>query len=94
MHWILEQIPDRLDLTPQDYSQIRLSKILESKGIPFSFHKIIPIAGEIIPPVEKNLNAVCFGPYSMRNYVKENNIKPSVYDIEEMDFLQQLKNWG
>lgn len=94
MHWILELPPDRLDLTEQDYSQIRLSKILEEKNLPFSFHKVVPIAGELIPGVEANKNAICIGPYSMRNYAKRQGIIPGVYDIEDMNFLVQKKHWG
>lgn len=94
MHWILEKIPNRFNLTRQDFSQIKLSEILAKKNLSFSFHKIIPFSGEFLPPFEEEGKAICIGPYSMRNYAKANNIQPGVYDIEAMDFLVQKQMWG
>lgn len=95
MHWILEQVPDRLDIDKQSLSQIKLAEILKAKNIPYSFHKIVPIAGELLPHIPKHIkNAICIGPYSMRNYCKQYNLYPGVYDIEEFDFRIQLQKWG
>ena len=49
MHWILESPPQNINKTSQDLAQEKLASLLKEKGIPFSFHRVIPFTGHLSP---------------------------------------------
>lgn len=88
MHWIIEN---------NEHSETthKIIEALDNLGIPYSIHKIVPIEGEILGELPNNEGKVtCYGPYSMRKYLKKNNYNPGTYDLEPFDFETQKSNWG
>lgn len=95
MHWILEKITENIHKSAQDAAQVALAEILKDKGLPHSFHQIIPFSGELYPALPESVkNAICIGPYSMRHSAKANGLYPGVMDIEDLDFVVQKDKWG
>lgn len=95
MHWILEKPTQNINKTLQDLAQEKLASLLKEKGIPFSFHRVIPFTGHLSPAIDLNTrNAICIGPYSMRHSAKEHGLYPGVFDIEHFDFVIQKQKWG
>lgn len=88
MHWIIED-------NKESYTTQAIIEALEELSVPYSTHKIIPFIGEILGDMpEANQKVTCYGPYSMRNYLKKYNYQPGTYDLEDMDFNVQMHYWG
>lgn len=88
MHWILQENIFK------ESAYDNLVDVLESAGIPYSVHKVVPFVGELTPvPQLTTENVICFGSYSMRHYAARKGWKPGVFDLEPFDFQQQLKHW-
>lgn len=88
MHWIIED-------NKESETNQKIIKALEELNIKYSTHKIVPIAGEILGELPNNSEKVtCYGAYSMRNYLRNNNFYPGTYDLEPFDFTVQKEYWG
>ena len=88
MHWIVEK---------NEHSETtqKIIKALQELNIKYSLHIIVPIAGEILGELPDNSEKVtCYGPYSMRNYLKNYNFYPGTYDLEPFDFNMQKYYWN
>ena len=89
MHWILQE--NLFKESEWDTMVATLTRM----DIPYSVHKVIPFIGELIPPAEpKQKKVICFGSYSMRHVARENHWNPGVYDLMDINFLEQKKHWG
>ena len=89
MHWILQT--NLFNEKEWD----NLVSTLDRFSIPYSIHKVIPFIGELIPkaaPLQKKV--VCFGSYSMRHTAKKFGWNPGVYDLFNVNFVEQMKHWG
>ena len=88
MHWLLQEN------MAHEKGWDDLVSTLERFSIPYSFHKVVPFVGELIPdPILENDNVICMGSYSMRHYAKKHNLNPGVFDIEGIDFSVQRWYW-
>ena len=89
MYWIIQ------NNTANEAKWIDLLEILGRFHIPFSVHKVIPFAGELLdPPTIEHNNVICMGAYWLRHYAKKQGYNPGVFDLDEFDFTKQLEHWG
>jgi hypothetical protein len=89
MHWILQN-----NLFNEDAYHVLLDTLVRF-NIPHSIHKVIPFIGELTPEVELDTsNVICMGSYSLRHSAKKFGWTPGVFDLEPMDFREQLARWG
>ena len=73
MQWILQEFED----------SAKLAGALNRLGIPFTWHKVVPFAGTLLPePDVGDPNAVVmFGSYSFWRYAEAHNLRPGVFRI-------------
>ncbi len=73
MQWILQEFEDTA----------KLAAALERLGIEFSWHKVVPFVGNLLPePVIRDPKAVVlFGSYTLWRYAEANNLEPGVFRI-------------
>ena len=72
MYWIIQ------NNTASEAKWFNMVETLERFCIPFSVHKIIPFAGELLdPPVIDHKNVICMGSYSLRHYAKRQGTTPA-----------------
>lgn len=73
MQWILQQFEDTE----------KLADALDLLGIPYSWHKVVPFIGELVPEPEVRdpLSVVMFGSYSLWRYAKAKSLHPGVFRI-------------
>ena len=68
---------------------------LERFQIPYSMHKVIPVAGDLEPePRPVGNKVICMGSYAMRRAARKHGWNPGVFDLEPFDFETQLEHWG
>lgn len=81
MQWLLQVFEDTQ----------KLADALERLEIGYSFHKVVPFVGELMPePVIPNPNAVVmFGSYTLWRYAADNALKPGVFKIQP--FVQETQ---
>lgn len=87
MKWILQK---------NIWNEFKFDQLIETLNrfnIDYSIHKVIPFIGKLEPDCERDINAICFGSYSMRHTAKENNLYPGVFDLEPFTFIEQLAHW-
>ena len=79
MQWILQDFEDTQ----------KLAVALDQLGYTYSWHKVVPFVGELLPePRVSDLNSVVlFGSYSLWKQAKKNNWQPGVFQIDP--FVQQ-----
>ena len=58
-----------------------LRELLPSWGIPHSYHKVVPITGELRPDVNPEGNVIVIGSYSMRHMAKAKGWVPGCFDV-------------
>jgi hypothetical protein len=80
MQWILQQFEDTA----------KLAEALDRLGLDYSWHKIVPFAGELMPePDIRDPNAVVmFGAYSMWRYAEAHGYRPGVFKLRP--FVHEL----
>jgi len=73
MQWILQDFEDTRNM----------ADALDRLEIPYTWHKVIPFVGELIPvPDVRDQNAVVmFGSYTLWRYAQANDLKPGVFKI-------------
>jgi len=73
MQWILQDFEDTQ----------KLAKALERLELPYTWHKVVPFVGDLIPePVVANTDSVVmFGSYSLWRYAESNGYSPGVFKI-------------
>lgn len=73
MQWILQQFEDTE----------KLADALQSLGIPYTWHKVVPFVGDLEPePVIADRKAVVFfGSYSLWRYAEREGLSPAVFKI-------------
>jgi ATP-grasp domain, R2K clade family 3 len=73
MQWILQQFEDTQNL----------ADALERLGISYSWHKVVPFMGELIPEPEVHdpLAVVMFGSYTLWRYAESRCLRPGVFRI-------------
>ncbi|SFA91767.1 protein of unknown function [Poseidonocella pacifica] len=73
MQWILQQFEDTQ----------KLADALEHLGIRYSWHKVVPFVGELIPEpdVQDKQAVVMFGSYTLWRYAESRGFKPGVFRI-------------
>lgn len=73
MQWILQQFEDTE----------KLADALDQLGIPYSWHKVVPFVGELVPEPEvpDSLSVVMFGSYTLWRYAAARNLHPGVFRI-------------
>jgi len=73
MQWILQDFEDTQ----------KLAKALERLELPYTWHKVVPFVGDLIPePVVANTDSVVmFGSYSLWRYAEANGYSPGVFKI-------------
>ncbi len=73
MQWILQDFEDTR----------KMADALDRLEIPYTWHKVVPFVGELIPtPVIDDPKAVVmFGSYTLWRYAKANDLKPGVFRI-------------
>lgn len=88
MQWILQEFEDTA----------KLADALHRLGIQYSFHKVVPFVGELIPePQIGNPNSVVlFGSYTLWRYAEKRGLTPGVFRIRpfvhEEDWRELLLN--
>ena len=82
MHWILQNFEDT----------VKLAEALDRRGAYFTWHKVVPFVGDLIP--EPALTAgepvVLFGSYTLWRYAERHGLKPGVFRLRP--FLYEV-NW-
>ena len=80
MQWILQEFEDTQ----------KLAEALDKLEIPYTWHKVIPFVGELIPePVIVDPNAVVmFGSYTLWRNAAANNYSPGVFMLRPFVFEQ------
>lgn len=73
MQWVLQEFEDTH----------KLAAALERQGIPFTWHKVVPFVGELMPkPTITNPKAVVlFGSYTLWRYAAESDLSPGVFKL-------------
>lgn len=73
MQWILQQFEDTQ----------KLADALDRLGISYSWHKVVPFVGELIPEpqVKDPLSVVMFGSYTLWRYAETKGLFPGVFRI-------------
>lgn len=73
MQWILRDFDDTG----------KLAGALDRLGAPYSFHKVIPFAGELTPEPEITdpSDVVLFGAYFLRRYAERQRLSPGVFKL-------------
>lgn len=73
MQWILQEFEDTH----------KLAKALDRLGFPYTWHKVVPFVGDLIPePTVTNPNAVVmFGSYSLWRYAASRRFSPGVFTL-------------
>lgn len=79
MQWILQEFEDTK----------KLADALVRLGIPFSWHKVVPFIGELIPApkIHDPKSVILFGSYTLWRYAEARNLKPGVFRIKP--FVQE-----
>lgn len=74
MQWILQEFEDTK----------KLGDALQRRGIPFTWHKVVPFIGDLEPtPTIEDKNAVVmFGSYSLWRYSQRMQLSPGVFKLE------------
>jgi len=88
MHWIMQENL----FNEQGYSDA--IDIFKRFNIPYSIHKVIPFIGELEPDISPEGNVICVGSYSMRHIAKRKGWYPGVFDLEPVNFNEQMKHWN
>lgn len=88
MHWVLQE-----NLFDEQGFRDALD-VFERFQIPYSLHKVIPFVGELLPDIDPDDNVICMGSYSMRHIAKKKGWYPGVFDLESVNFNEQMKHWG
>jgi hypothetical protein len=73
MQWIL-----------QDFEDTRqLADALDRQGIPYSWHKVVPFVGDLLPApkIDNPKATVLFGSYTLWRYAKAQGLWPGVFRI-------------
>jgi hypothetical protein len=70
MQWILQEFEDTR----------RLAEVLTARGLPWSFHKVVPFEGSLIPEpqIADPRAVVLFGSYAMRHFAAARGLWPGV----------------
>ncbi len=73
MQWILQDFEDTK----------KLSEALDNLEVSYTWHKVIPFVGELVPEpiVYDPDHIVMFGSYTLWRYAKKHNLKPGVFKI-------------
>ena len=73
MQWILQQFEDTE----------KLADALDRLGIPYSWHKVVPFVGELVPEpeVRDQRSVVMFGSYTLWRYAEAKSLHPGVFRI-------------
>lgn len=88
MHWVLQE-----NLFDEQGFRDALD-VLERFNIPYSLHKVVPFVGDLEPDISPDDNVICMGSYSMRHIAKKKGWYPGVFDLEPVNFNEQMKHWG
>lgn len=74
MQWILQDFEDTR----------KLADALDTLNIPYTWHKVVPFVGELIPKptVSDHRSVVMFGSYGLWKYAAVNNYWPGVFKIK------------
>ncbi|QIG71899.1 DUF4343 domain-containing protein [Rhizobium phage RHph_TM2_3B] len=74
MYWILQDFEDNH----------KLGDVLERMGKEYSYHKVVPFVGELMPKPTEIVEldrVVMFGSYSLRHYAKKHGLAPGVFKL-------------
>ena len=73
MQWLLQEFEDTR----------KLAEALDRLEISYTWHKVVPFVGELIPePVVDDPDAiVLFGSYTLWRYARDKNLKPGVFKL-------------
>lgn len=73
MQWILQRFEDTQ----------KLADALDRLSIPYSWHKVVPFVGELVPEPEVRdpLAVVMFGSYTLWRYAQVRGLRPGVFRI-------------
>ncbi|MEZ5791845.1 MAG: DUF4343 domain-containing protein, partial [Nitratireductor sp.] len=79
MQWILQRFED----------MEKLAHALDRLNVSYSWHKVVPFAGELIPePVIRDPNkVVMFGSYALWRYAQARGLRPGVFKLDP--FIKQ-----
>ncbi|WP_428651206.1 ATP-grasp domain-containing protein [Roseibium sp.] len=74
MHWLLQEFEDTH----------KLAEALDRLEIPYSWHRVVPFVGELIPePEVPDPHAVVmFGSYALWRYAEKKNYRPGVFRLQ------------
>jgi hypothetical protein len=80
MQWILQDFEDTA----------KLAVALDRLGLPYSWHKIVPFLGDLVPEpqIADPRSVVLFGAYSMWRYAQAHNLRPGVFKLRP--FLHEV----
>lgn len=73
MQWLLQDFEDTQ----------KMAKVLDRFGITYTWHKVVPFTGDLIPApiVDDADTVVMFGSYALWRFAEKNNLKPGVFKI-------------
>jgi hypothetical protein len=73
---------------------LALRELLARWGIPHSYHKVVPIIGELRPDVNPEGNVIVIGSYSMRHVAKAKGWVPGCFDVGHITHDDYVAQWG
>lgn len=73
MPWILQEFEDTR----------KLAEALERLGIQFSWHKVVPFVGDLMPEpaIEDPDDVILFGAYTLWRYARTHELQPGVFKV-------------
>jgi len=74
MQWLLQNFEDTQ----------KLAGVPDPLGIPFTWHKVVPFVGDLVPEPEvaDPNSVVLFGAYTLWRYAEKKDYRPGVFRIE------------
>lgn len=87
MHWVIQE---------NLYNEIGFNALigaLETLGIPYSVHKIIPFVHQLEPEINPTGKVMVMGAYTMNKIAKDRGWKPGTYLNDAFDYKLQTEKW-
>lgn len=78
MHWLLQAFEDTA----------KLARALDHLGLPYSWHKVVPFVGDLLPEpdIAPKDPVILFGSYTLWRYAARRGLKPGVFKIRPFLF--------
>lgn len=88
MHWVLQEFEDTH----------KLARALDRLGAPYSWHKVVPFVGDLVPEpdIAPGTRVILFGSYTLWRYAETYGLRPGVFRlrpfVHEVAWQQHMLN--